>query len=469
MEAKHATDCAPWRDSIDPVAARSVAGAIDDLAEFPVLDATVLRVIALCDDQDSTAADLVDALELDATFAANLLRFSNSAARAHPIRAKTIRQAVMLVGRRALRRLALEAATYRFLERARGNGRTSCGQLHLHAITVALGAAACAEEARVPGDTVHLAGLLHDVGKLVLPEVFGEAACDELAREYPAGAERVLAERERFGIDHAQCGALLAERWGLPAEVASIIAWHHGGPTGVGAPNTDIACVQLSDNVAGMLSGIEADHALLDVALHRLNLTSDVLDVLADEITHADQRGEVGRLAQRVAELERLSQTDDLTGLANRRHWLQTTRAALQENGGGAILIVDIDHFKAVNDRHGMAAGDLVLAEIGRIIGHHGHAGRLGGDEFAVLVPGNLEEAVQAAQRVMAQVAEAFEAGSGPKIDLSMGCAAAPTHGDELAELLEAADVALLDAKRAGRSRAMIAGAELRPDDHLAA
>jgi diguanylate cyclase (GGDEF)-like protein/putative nucleotidyltransferase with HDIG domain len=465
MEAKHATDCAPWKDGIDPEAARSVAGAIDDLAEFPVLDATVLRVIALCDDEEATAADLVDALEQDATFAANLLRFANSAARAHPIRAKTIRQAVMLVGRRALRRLALEAATFRFLERSKGNGRASCGQLHLHAITVAIGAAAAAEEAKIPGDTVHLAGLLHDVGKLVLPEVFGEDVCDALASEFPAGAERVLIERERFGIDHAQCGALLAERWGLPAEVASIIAWHHGGPTGVGAPNAEIACVQLSDNVAGMLHGTEADHALLEVAMDRLGLTADVLDVLAEQIAQPEQRGgENDRLAQRVAELERLSQTDDLTGLANRRHWLQTTRLSLLENGGGAILICDIDHFKAVNERHGMAAGDLVLAEIGRILSVHGHAGRLGGDEFALLVPGNLEEAVQAAQRIMAQVSEVFEAGSGPKVDLSMGCAAAPTHGDELADLLEAADVALLDAKRTGRSRAMIAGTELRAE-----
>jgi diguanylate cyclase (GGDEF)-like protein/putative nucleotidyltransferase with HDIG domain len=464
MEAKHATDCAPWREGIDQVAAQSVAGAIDDLAQFPVLDATVLRVIALCDDQDATAADLVDALEQDATFAANLLRFANSAARAHPIRAKTIRQAVMLVGRRALRRLALEAATFRFLERSKGNGRTSCGQLHLHAITVALGAAAAAEEARVPGDTVHLAGLLHDVGKLVLPEVFGEEACDALTREFPAGAERVLAERERFGIDHAQCGALLAERWGLPAEIASIIAWHHGGPTGVGAPNTDIACVQLADNVAGMLGGTEADHALLEVSLARLGLTADVLDVLAGQIAHPEQhRGEDGHLAQRVAELERLSQTDDLTGLANRRHWLQTTRTALIENGGGAIILCDIDHFKAVNERHGMAAGDLILAEVGRILAVHGHAGRLGGDEFAVLVPGNLDQAVQAAQRIVAQVGEVFEAGSGPKVDLSLGCAGAPTHGEELADLLEAADAALLDAKRSGRSRAMIAGADLRP------
>jgi diguanylate cyclase (GGDEF)-like protein len=214
-----------------------------------------------------------------------------------------------------------------------------------------------------------------------------------------------------------------------------------------------------------MLAGSEADHALLEVSLDRLGLTADALDVLAHQITHAEKRDEAGQLARRVAELERLSQTDDLTGLANRRHWLQTTRATLHDNGGGAILIVDIDHFKAVNERHGHAGGDLVLTELARIIGRHGHAGRLGGDEFAVLVPGNLQEAAQAAQRIMAQVAEIFEAGSGPKIDLSMGCAAAPTHGDELADLLEAADIALLDAKRAGRSRAMIAGAECRPDD----
>lgn len=75
---------------------------------------------------ETTAADLVDALEQDPTFAANLLRYCrNSAAAAHPVRAKTVGQAVMLVGRRSLRRLAMEAATFRFLERARGNGRAS--------------------------------------------------------------------------------------------------------------------------------------------------------------------------------------------------------------------------------------------------------------------------------------------------------------------------------------------------------
>ena len=95
MEALHATDCGHWRSAVDPDGAKDCSGAIATLADFPVFDATVQRVIALCDDENATTADLVEALEGDQSFSANLLRFANSAAQAHPIRAKSIRQAVM--------------------------------------------------------------------------------------------------------------------------------------------------------------------------------------------------------------------------------------------------------------------------------------------------------------------------------------------------------------------------------------
>jgi diguanylate cyclase (GGDEF)-like protein/putative nucleotidyltransferase with HDIG domain len=469
MEAQRATDCTPWKEGIDPRAFNKVAGAIGELAEFPVLDATVMRILRLCDDIETTAADLVGALEQDPTFAANLLRYCNSAAAAHPVRAKTVRQAVMLVGRRALKRLAMEAATFRFLERARGNGRSSFGQMHLHAITVATGSVAAAEEAQVPADLAHLAGLLHDVGKLVLPEAFGEEACDMIARRFPSGGDRVIAERETFGIDHAQCGGLLAEAWGMDPEVVRLIAWHHGGPTGISVPTTEIACVQVADCVAAMLQGTEPDHALLEVALGRLNLSVDVLDLLADRIVHADQRTAAGRLSERVAELERLTQTDEVTGLANRRHWLQTARGMIHASASGAIVLVDVDNFRQINERFGSAAADTVLHTIGAIVSKHGHAGRLGSDAFALLAPGDLNTAAEVANRIVAQIQEAFEAGSGPKVDVSIGCSAAPQHGIELPEILEAADMALVDAKRAGRSRTSVAGNEFSSSDQFAA
>jgi len=469
MEAQRAKDGMSWKDGIDPRAFNKVAGAIGELAEFPVLDATVMRILRLCDDMETTAADLVDALEQDPTFAANLLRYCNSAAAAHPVRAKTVRQAVMLVGRRALRRLAMEAATFRFLERARGNGRASFGQMHLHAITVATGSVATAEEAKLPSDVVHLAGLLHDVGKLVLPEAFGEDACDMIARKYPSGGERVIAEREAFGIDHAQCGGLLAEAWGMDPEVVTLIAWHHGGPTGISVPTPEAACVQISDAVAAMLQGVEPDHALLETSLGRIDLSVDVLDLLADRIVHADQRTAAGRLSERVEELERLTQTDEVTQLANRRHWLQTARGMIHASASGALVLLDIDNFRQINERSGTATADHILHEIGAILARHGHAGRLGSDAFAVLAPGDLATAAAIADVIVAQIEEAFEPSSGPKVDVSIGCSAAPQHGIELPELLEAADMALVDAKRAGRSRTAVAGQELSHSDQYAA
>src|SRR3954468_22208510 len=225
-------DPARWRDAVLPEAEDRLVGAIHQLADFPVLDGTVMRVIAIADDPETPTADLVDVLEGDPTFAANLLRYANSPVLARPIRAKTVRQAVMLVGRKALRRLALEAATYRFFEKAPGTG-SARGELHLHAVAVATVAAAAAEQVRAHGESPHLGGLLHDIGRYVLPIAFGEEACDEIAVTAPAAPERVLLERERFGIDHALAGALLAERWGLSAEIVAAIAWHHGGPTGV--------------------------------------------------------------------------------------------------------------------------------------------------------------------------------------------------------------------------------------------
>src|SRR3954452_3369816 len=280
MEGPRPLDPARWRDNIAAGAEEQVLGAVETLRDFPVLDGTVQRVIAIADDPDTTTADLVGCLEADPTFAANLLRYANSAAMARPIRAKTVRQAVMLVGRKTLRKLALEAATYRFFERAPGTG-SARGELHVHAVAVATVAAAAAEQVRAHGDAPHLGGLLHDIGRYVLPIAFGEDACDELAAEAPKGADRVLLERERFGIDHALAGALLAERWGVSAEVVAAIAWHHGGPTGVGCPSPEIGCVQLANEVVHMVAGREPDHVLLEVALERAGLPATALDTLA--------------------------------------------------------------------------------------------------------------------------------------------------------------------------------------------
>src|SRR3954467_9357866 len=164
---------------------------------LPVLGGTVSRIRSLADNPHATTGDLVAVVERDEAFSANLLRYANSAANARPIRARTIRQAITLLGRRALIRLALEAETYRFLERFPGGAHLSRGQLHVHAVTVAAYSATAAELRGAHADTAHLAGLLHDVGKLLMPAAFGVQPLEGIAAAAPAGAARAALERKR--------------------------------------------------------------------------------------------------------------------------------------------------------------------------------------------------------------------------------------------------------------------------------
>jgi len=222
-----------------------VHDALRRIGPLPVLGGTVARIRTLADDPNGSTSDLVTVIESDEAFAANLLRYANSAANARPIRARTIRQAVMLLGRRALVRIALEAATYRFLERFPGGAHLSRGQLHVHAVTVAAYAYTTAELGGAHTDTAHLAGLLHDVGKLLMPAAFGVVALEEIAAEEPAGAPRAALERKRLGLDHAAAGALLVGLTEPDDAVTKAIAYHHGGPTGLACPTrpqTNASC-----------------------------------------------------------------------------------------------------------------------------------------------------------------------------------------------------------------------------------
>jgi diguanylate cyclase (GGDEF)-like protein/putative nucleotidyltransferase with HDIG domain len=429
----------------------TLAAALDELGDLPVLKGTVQRVMELAEDPEGTIADLIDAIEADEAFAANMLSHANSAGNARPIAARTIRQAVTLVGRRATRRLALEAATYGFLERAPAGGHATRGQLHLHALEVGRVSAAVAEQAGLPVDTPHLAGLLHDVGKLVLPAAAPDPeVLEQIAARHPSGAERARAEREILGLDHALAGALLARRWGCSEDVVEAIAWHHELPRGGGANARAAACVNLADLLAALAAGAPVTPEDAGPALALIGSDADEFEELAERVLTGSSEEAPG-MAGGVAQLERLATTDDLTGLANRRHWLFMSRRELSQNTRGTMLLGDVDAFKLVNDRLGHRTGDLVLTEIARALATQGRAGRLGGDEFVVWVDGSLEDGLAAAEAVLTDVRTALTRPphTEPLATVSIGLT--PIDGTlGLGALLELADEALYRAKAAG-------------------
>jgi diguanylate cyclase (GGDEF)-like protein/putative nucleotidyltransferase with HDIG domain len=419
-----------------------VYDALQRIGPLPVLGGTVARIRTLADDPNGTTSDLVAVIESDEAFAANLLRYANSAANARPVRARTIRQAVTLLGRRALVRIALEAATYRFLERFPGGAHLSRGQLHVHAVTVAAYSYTTAELGGAHTDTAHLAGLLHDVGKLLMPAAFGVQPLEDIAAEEPAGAARAALERKRLGLDHAAAGALLVGLSEPDDAVTRAIAYHHGGPTGLACPTAEVACVQIADSVAHLLAGNDIDRTLLGIALERLDAGTELLDEVAERAGVAPA-GATGDLSAAVGRLEAVAHTDDLTGLHNRRSWIDAVRRELTAGTEGTLLICDIDAFKSVNENHGHRSGDLVLTEVARVLARHGVAGRLGGDEFGVWVRGSEGVGRATALAVVEDVEAALPVElvtADPPVGLSLGVARTPDCGADVMDLVEAAD-----------------------------
>lgn len=171
--------------------------------------------------------------------------------------------------------------------------------------------------------------------------------------------------------------------------------------------------------------------------------------------------------------LDALSRFDALTGLESRRHWQDQASALLQAHrdhpGEATLILIDVDRFKAINDRYGHAAGDEVLRAIANVLRAAtppgSHAGRLGGDEFAVVLAMSMAKAMAVAETIRADVAAlAFAEWPSLHCSVSIGLASPSSPDDDLKAWSKIADEALYRAKAQGRNTLASAGpAELEP------
>jgi diguanylate cyclase (GGDEF)-like protein len=166
------------------------------------------------------------------------------------------------------------------------------------------------------------------------------------------------------------------------------------------------------------------------------------------------------QLREKNAQLERLSLTDPLTGLYNRRQLMATlegeVRRSIRTPRRFAVMMMDVDHFKTYNDAFGHQAGDEALMKVAAVlrsvVREVDCAARYGGEEFLALLPDTgIDAAVEVADRIRARLA--LESFTGGPITLSIGVAEFPTNGGSLESLIASADAALYHAKREGRDR----------------
>lgn len=172
---------------------------------------------------------------------------------------------------------------------------------------------------------------------------------------------------------------------------------------------------------------------------------------------------EIDRRKLALHRLQELAHRDPLTGLANRRLLLESIRRVLSGSNGkrSALLYLDLDGFKQINDRIGHDAGDALRTEIGRrlreVVGEQGIAGRLGGDEFAVLLSSEGEAETEAellARTLITALSEPYEHGDARlQVGVSIGIAMiGDSAAETVKELMRNADQAMYQAKLAGKS-----------------
>lgn len=185
----------------------------------------------------------------------------------------------------------------------------------------------------------------------------------------------------------------------------------------------------------------------------------------------AHEKGLEALVAERTREIQALAHFDSLTGLPNRALLAQHTQRDIEQerecHGSLAVLFLDLDHFKNVNDSLGHRIGDILLVAVSKrllgLVRKQDTVSRLGGDEFLILLPGNsVEEAEHAAIQILTIMAQPFQIEQYELITTSsIGIAIFPADGDNFDTLYQRADAAMYSAKRSGRNRYGVFTADL--------
>lgn len=220
--------------------------------EIPALPSIVPRLLSILRNDEASVSEIAEVIAYDPSLTSKILRVANSAYYGFSGQVSELRRAVLLIGLRVVKTLALSIPiVHRFPTGTQLSGFSQTG-LWIHSLAVGTLAQWIAQRLRKPkAESLFLAGTLHDIGKIVFSEYFGplfEEALDNVR----AGNAQFLweSEQETFGMEHGELAALILTRWKFPGEIIEPIALHHAAELPPESDRLSVAILKLANTIA---------------------------------------------------------------------------------------------------------------------------------------------------------------------------------------------------------------------------
>jgi diguanylate cyclase (GGDEF)-like protein len=498
-----------------------------DNIRLPSPPSVALRLLEAVRHERFTYQEVADIITCDPALTAKVLRVVNSVFYALPEKIGDIERALVILGVNTVKNIAFSFTLMDGLKAA-CDGPFDIDYFWKRSIIAATSTELFARHLGIDDDDLYVSALLQDLGILVLHSNFPHEYSRLLEEKNREKAPIQALEMRDFGFTHQELCSAVLKKWNLPESIHLPVGYHHDYQEAPEACRTSARVLFLSNALSSVYSdtadldkirfcsaiitrdlgisdgeleslveqnvqrmveicsqfqihsdGIKPLAALLQEAnegLSNLNLSYEKLleeyrkekqqaEALARELARANEK-----LNEANHKLNELARHDPLTGLPNRRYLFeflgQELGRARRYGEPLSVMILDIDHFKRVNDTHGHQIGDLVLEAMAETLMRHKRdadlIARYGGEEFVMVMPKTGAEGAAALAERLRRGAEELaipleEQAIG--VTVSIGTATSGPEGGELAadRLIGIADQALYRAKNEGRNRVVSA------------
>jgi len=268
-------------------------GILKTMGDLPPMPQVVSKARGILSNPDSSLKELAQVVEMDPAIAAKVLRLANSAFYGLSGKVSSIQHASVLLGYKVLGELIVMSGISSFMDKSlRGYGLES-GELWRHSITVAIGSRIIARKAKPElEEDVFFAGLIHDIGKLVMDRYVHERK--EVFEEFIGEGENSLlhAEKKILGFDHSEMGSDFCKKWNIPDEQVQAVKFHHR-PSGANG-NEMAYILHIADAVAlicGSETGGNGTHRHMeDGAVEFLGLMEENVNDIMNEVADSAEK-----------------------------------------------------------------------------------------------------------------------------------------------------------------------------------